>query len=271
MELSIIIVNYNTKKLVLKCVDSILKTNPKCKFEIIVVDNGSTDGSSELLSQIRGSKLRIILHKKNVGFARGNNSAIKRAFGQYILLLNSDTQVHRGTIDNLLEFAKHTPNVGIAAPKLLNTDGTVQGSVFRQPTIRRAIRQYWLLQKGQMDKYSPHVTHPIEVEAVVAAAMLITPAARVKVGMFDERYFMYFEDLDYCRRVREAGLKIYYVPQSEVVHIHGASGKGAVISDASQWRRLIPSSKIYHGYFKHMILTFILWTGGKWLKLLGRS
>lgn len=265
MDLSIIIVNYNTKDLTLACIDSILRSNPKVNYEIILVDNGSNDGSPEFFDKIRGSKIRLILHKKNLGFSKANNSGINKAIGQFLLLLNSDTEVTRGSIDKIYEFAKHTPQVGIVGPKLLNTDRGVQDSVFHLPTLKNTIKQYWFGKRGLTDKYYPHGEKPVEVDAVVAACMMITPLAR-KLGILDERYFMYFEDLDYCRKVGKAGLKIYYLPTVEIYHHHGASG--ASLGDkSSQWRRLIPSSKIYHGWFRHNLITFVIWTAQKLQKL----
>lgn len=261
MDLSIIIVNYNTKDLTLACVDSILKCNPKLTYEIILVDNGSTDGSAELFHKIQGNKLRVILHQKNLGFSKANNSGIKKALGQYILLLNSDTEIKRGTLEALVEFAKHTPSVGIVAPRLLNSDGSLQASAFRLPTPKLAFQEYWLGKKVY-EKYVPRVIKPIEVEAVVAAAILITPQAINRAGLLDERYFMYFEDLDYCRKVRAVGLKIYYLPEVEVIHHHGASGK-SLATQGDQWKRLIPSSKLYHGTFKHYLINGIIWSGQK--------
>ncbi len=265
IDLSIIIVNYNTKDLTLACIDSILKCNPKLTFEIILVDNGSTDGSQELFHKIQGNKLRVILHQKNLGFAKANNSGIKKAFGQYVLLLNSDTEIKRGTLETLVEFAKHTPNVGIVAPRLLNSDGTLQASAFRFPTAKLAFQEYWLGKKI-FEKYVPRVIKPTEIEAVVAAAILITPQALKRVGFLDEKYFMYFEDLDYCRKVHAAGFKIYYHPDAEVIHHHGASGK-ALANTGDQWKRLIPSSKLYHGTLRHYLINGIIWSGQKFHRL----
>lgn len=231
MELSIIIVNYKTPELTSQCVASIKKYPPKIKYEVIVIDNTFD----------------------NVGFAKGNNKGIKKAKGKYILLLNSDTEVKKDSIQKLWEFAKSHPNAGVVASRLLNADGSIQPSVFRFPTIWMAIRQYWFGEKNLLDKYIP--TTPT-VEVAVMAAFLITPKCLSKVGLLNEKYFMYFEDFDYCRRIKEAGLKIYYVPDAKVVHYHGASG-------SSDWKRLIPGSIIYHGIVKHYILYFILWTGQK--------
>jgi GT2 family glycosyltransferase len=258
MDLSIIIVNYNTKDLLASCIDSILKSNPKVSFEIIVVDNASTDGSAQWLEKAQGGKIRSILHKKNLGFSKANNSGIKKAVGQYILLLNSDTHVKRGAIDTLVEFAKHTPGTGAVGSKLLNPDGTTQSSVFRLPDLTRTIKQYWLGKKHLLDKYAPHGDKPSLVESVVGAAMLITPRARKEAGLLDERYFMYFEDLDYCRKLSNVGLKVYYLPGSEVYHLHGASG--------GKSDYLVASSKIYHGFFKYFLIWFVIWTSQKVLK-----
>ncbi len=240
IDISIIIVNFKTDKLVSDCVASIKKNTKKVKYEIIVIDN-SID---------------------NRGFAKANNIGISKACGPsavnqakcpYILLLNSDTIVKPGAIDKLFEFAESHADAGVVVPQLLNTDGSVQASVFRFPTIGRAIQQYFLGKKGLLDKYIPE-TETIEVG--VMAAFLITPKALKKIGKLDEKYFMYFEDFDYCRRVREVGLKIYYVPEAQMTHIHGASG--------GKNKYLVESAKKYYGFVGYYIYTFVLWLGQKW-------
>ncbi|HWA52040.1 MAG TPA: glycosyltransferase family 2 protein [Patescibacteria group bacterium] len=239
MELSIIIVNFKTDKLVADCVASI-KKNTKVKHEVIVIDN-SID---------------------NKGFAKANNIGIDKAKGKYVLLLNSDTVVKKNAIDKLLEFAKTKDDAGVIAPKLLNKDGSVQDSVFYFPTIVNAIKEFWFGQKGLFGLYVPKVNEPIEVDAVVGAAFLITPKALEKVGKLNEKYFFYYEDLDYCREIWKSGLKVYYLPDAEVIHLKGASGKSLANED-QQWKRLIPSSKIYNGLVKYYILFFIMWIGQK--------
>lgn len=261
-ELSIVIVNYNTAKLVLDCITSIEKSKPKTSYEVMVVDNGSKDVNTFSLPP---KNFRLIVNSENLGFAKANNQGIRDARGELILLLNSDTLVKKGTIDNLLEFAKRTPKVGVVGSKLLNKDGSLQPSVFRFPTILNAVRQYWFGKKGLFDKYLPKGKRAVRVDAVVGAAFLITPKALKDVGLFDERYFMYFEDIDYCRRVKRAGLKVFYLPSSAVIHYHGVSGT-SIAPRVQQWRRLIPSSKIYHGTLKHYILTIVMWLGQKWQK-----
>ena len=267
IDLSIIIISYNTKKLTLDCIKSVAEEGSKIKKEIIVVDNGSTDGSVDAIRNfqfpISNFQLRLIENEENLGFSRANNQGIKVAKGKYILLLNSDTKVKRGAIGKLVKFAKKTPNVGVVSARLLNADGTLQGSCFYFPTIKNAILEYWFGKKGLFDKYAPKGRKPVEVEASVAAAFLITPEALKEVGPLDERYFFYMEDIDYCRKVWRAGLKVYYLPEAAVYHYHGASGKH-LADEANQWRRLIPSSKIYHGLLKHYLLTGVLWFGQKW-------
>jgi GT2 family glycosyltransferase len=262
-DVSIIIVNYNTKNLTLDCIDSVLNEGSTLKKEIIVVDNGSTDGSLYDLEQLAKNEIiNLIPNSDNLGFPKANNQGIKVAKGTYIFLLNSDTKVKRNAIKRLVDFAEKTPSVGAVGSKLINPDGSTQASAFPLPTIERAVRQYWQGEKRILDKYVPKGEKPVLVECLVMAAFLITPIALKKVGMLNEKYFMYFEDLDYCRALGKAGLSIYYLPSSEVVHYHGASGK-KIAPDENQWRRLIPSSKIYHGLIGHYIFNFILWSGQK--------
>lgn len=256
MELSIVVVNYNTKDLTLECVESINKFKPALPHEIIIVDNGSDDAIAA------SGSYYLIRNKENVGFAKAVNQGIKIARGKYILLLNSDTKVKKGSIEKLVEFGKNHPEAGAVGAKLINPNGDTQGSVFRLPTLFRTIRQYWFNEKGLLDKYSPIGREVSRVEAVSMAAFLITPAALKKIGNLDERYFMYFEDLDYCRKLKKAGLTVYYLPEAEVIHHHGESGKD-LADKKNQWRRLIPSSKIYYGDFQHNILHMIRWLGQK--------
>src|SRR3990167_950423 len=204
MNVSIIIVSYNTKKLTLATIASLFKEGSGVDFEVIVIDNNSQDGSVESLKKLQ--KIKLIRSKINTGFAFANNQGIKISKGKYVFLLNSDT----------------------------------------------------IVKKGLFEKYAPKSGEPIEVDSVVGAAFLITPEALKKVGKLDEKFFFYFEDIDYCRRVKRAGLKVYYYPGAEIIHYHGASGK-KIADIANQWRRLIPSSKLYHGVFKHYLLFLIMW------------
>jgi len=261
MDLSIIIVNYNTKDLTLACVNSIGKSKPHLGYEIIVVDNGSDKKMS------KSKDYRLVENKENLGFAKAVNQGIKIAKGKYILLLNSDTRVKKGSIDQLYEFALSHPDAGMVGPKLVNGNGSVQPSSYHFPTLFGAIREFWFGEESAYEKYSPGGKGGVAVDALVMAAVLIVPRALEKVGLLDEKYFMYFEDMDYARRLKKSGLKVYYDSKSIVEHIHGASGKG-LEDKGNQWRRLIPSSKIYHGNFMHNLINFVLWSGQKLGKLI---
>ena len=268
MKISVIIVNYNTKDLTKACIESVMNEGSKLDFEVIVVDNNSKDGSVTELKKLwrKYKNLKLIENKENSGFSKANNQGAREASGEYILLLNSDTVVKRYSFKKFIAFAEKKENAGVVGARLLNSDGSLQASCFYFPTIKNAIREYWLGQKGLFDKYAPKGNKPVEVEALVGAAFLITPKALQEVGLLDERYFMYFEDVDYCRRVWEKGLKVYYLPEVRVLHYHGVSGK-KLADAANQWRRLIPSSKIYHGVFYHTLLSLVLKLGQKWKAL----
>ena len=276
IELSIIIVNLNTKDLTFGCLRSIEKEVKDINFEVLLTDNGSSDGSVEALKEIKkesfwNKRLTLIFNKTNTGYAKANNQGIKKAKGKYLLLLNNDTVVHKDALQNLLSFAERSPDAGVVGSKLLNIDGSLQSSCFHFPNIINAIKEYWFGQKGLFDKYAPKETKPITVDAVVGAAFLVTPQARKEVGILDERYFAYFEDIDYCRQVWKKGLKVYYLPSSIITHYHGATfAKLAPEPQNQRWKKLIPSSKIYNGVIKHYLLTAILWLGQKWEKLFVR-
>jgi hypothetical protein len=267
--LSIIIANYNTCDLILNCIKSIKSEESGVSREIIVVDNGSSDGSIHELEKLQkeDSFFTLIKNDNNYGFSKAVNQGIKIAQGEYILLLNSDTLVKRNSLGKLVDFAKTKNDAGVIGPKLIYGDGKVQTSVFNFPTVINAIREYWRGEKSVFESYTPQTKNPAIVDAVVGAAFLITPKALKTVGLLDERYFMYFEDLDYCKRVWKSGLKVYYLPGSEIVHYHGISGK-KVAKEELQWRRLIPSSKIYHGVLRHYLINFIIWSSQKWEKIL---
>lgn len=269
-DLSIVIVNLNTKKITIECLKSIEKERENLSFEVLLIDNGSNDGSVEAFKKIKEEKfwkdkLTLILNDDNTGYAKANNEGIKRAKGKYILLLNNDTVVHKNALQNLLNFAEKTPDAGVIGSKLLNRDGTLQKSCYHFPTIKNAIKEYWFGKNGLFEKFAPIGKNSTTVDSVVGAAFLITPEAKKRVGMLDERYFAYFEDIDYCRQVWKKGLKVYYLPDSVITHYHGTTFK-KLANEGEQWKKLIPSSMIYHGMLKHYILNTILWSGQKWQK-----
>jgi len=270
-ELSIVVVNLNTKELTLDSLKSIFKEGSRFKKQVIVVDNGSSDGSVEAFRRLKKEgKIELIENSGNFGYAKANNQGIKRSKGKYVLLLNNDTLVKKGALGALVEFAEKSPDAGVVGSKLLNIDQTLQSSCYHFPTVTNAIKEYWFGAKGLFGKYAPKGKKAVEVDAVVGAVFLITPEARKRVGILDERYFAYFEDIDYCRQTWRAGLKVYYLPSSVITHYHGATFK-KLADEKDRWKKLIPSSKIYHGVFMHYVINTILWLGQKWEKIFKKS
>lgn len=266
-DLSIIVVSYNTKEFTVNCIESVLKEGSKLNLEIIVVDNNSKDKSVEELRKLwrKRSNIKLIENKENVGFAKAINIGIENSSGKHILLLNSDTVVKKGSLGKLLKFAGDIPDAGVAGAKLLNEDGSIQASCYNFPTIANAIKEYWFGVKGAYEKFFPKGRGVFEVEVVVGAVFLITQKALNLIGKLDEKYFMYFEDIDYCKKVKIVGLKTYYLSDVQVTHLHGKSGQGA---SKKQTQRLIASSKLFHGELKHYAINAIIWLGQKWRKLI---
>jgi len=264
LNLSIIIVNYNTKDLTYDCIKSVIDSAAKVKYEIIVVDNGSKDDSFSTFEKLQKLTPNLILirNKENLGYAKANNQGIKVSKGKHILLLNSDTIIKKESFSRLLRFAEANTDAGVVGARLINLDGSIQPSCFNFPSLVNAIREYWLGMGKPLDKFAPEGKDPVEVDAVVGASFMITQRAKEVVGTLDERYFMYYEDLDYCRRVWISGLKVYYLPAVEIIHYHGKSGESLTKKD-DQWQRLIPSGKIYHGLLKYYLINFIIWSGQK--------
>lgn len=250
MDLSIIIVNWNTSSLLRKCIDSIYRSESKLSFEIIVVDNGSTDNSVTLIKD-NYPQVQIISNIENRGFARANNQGLQKAIGRYFLLLNSDAMVKQNALDNLVGFADFHPVIGIVGPKLLNPDDTLQESCYRFPTLISEIFG------RQLGFYTPVTYSSVayETDWVMGACMLVRAKAVNDAGMLDEDYFMYSEELDWCFRIKRRGWKICYLESAEVYHIGGGS---ASRTNLNQLVRLYSSKilffhKNYNAYFAVML------------------
>jgi len=235
--LSIIIVSYNCKSYLKSCLDSIISYKPgTVSFEIIIVDNNSTDGSARMIEEefLKYPFLKLIKNKENKGFSYANNIAIKNSYSDYLLLLNSDTQVSEGSIEKLLKFfddrKKDGELVGAAGPKIINSDGSIQLSCRRFPSLFSA-GIYTILSKIKPDnRFSKNYklensdrSRPFTVDWVSGSAVMISRDAINHCGYFDERFFMYVEDVDLCYRFWQKGFKVYYCPYSEVLHHIGKS------------------------------------------------
>lgn len=230
-KLSIIIVNYNTKDLLIQCLESVAQATKDLDVEIIVVDNGSTDNSVE---ESKRFQVKLIENKKNLGYAAGNNVGIKQAQGKYILLLNSDTLVEKETIPKMLKFMEENPKVGVASCRVELPDGSLDPACHRGfPTPWASLTYFLGLEKlfpkstifGQYHLGFLLMDKPHEIDSPSGAFYLVRHEVIEKVGLLDEDYFMYGEDLDWSYRIRQAGFKIMYYPGVKIIHYKKQSGR----------------------------------------------
>jgi N-acetylglucosaminyl-diphospho-decaprenol L-rhamnosyltransferase len=227
MKFSVLIVNYASWPLTLRCIESLHETDYR-DFETIVVDNDSVE-PPELPSTVR-----LIRNKKNLGFARAHNRGIAASTGEIVVLINPDTVVERDFFDDLEKFFQECPEVGVAGPRVLDSNGELQLSARREISalsgfLGRTSLLTRLFPKSSLIKSQfPAVTegsHPTPVDWVSGACMAIRRETLQNTGSLDERFFMYFEDADLCRRARAAGWLVYYLPHIEIVHQTGASSR----------------------------------------------
>lgn len=233
MELSIVIVNWNTKDLLGECLNSIKRNSDGIQKEIFVVDNNSSDGSAAFVKE-NYPEVNLIENSENLGFSRANNIALHKVCGKYTLLINSDTVVEPSAISLMIDFLHKHPDAGMAGPMLLNSDGTIQLACRRSiPTPKVAFYKITGLGRlfpGHREFAKYNLTYRNsnelqEVEAISGACMMIKKKAMDEIGLLDERFFMYGEDLDWCYRLGQKGWKIYYIPEARVIHHHRASSK----------------------------------------------
>jgi len=243
MKISIIIVNYNTNKYLEDCVKSIPDNS-----EVIIVDNNSKEKPIII-------NAKIILSDKNLGFAKAVNIGVKNATGEYILLLNPDTKITKEAVVKLLEFYESHNDCGIVAPRLIGVNNIVQKSIRKFPSVLGAFKEYILGQKGEYDFYETDKTGFVDV--VVGACMLIRKDILTSVGGLSEKYFLYYEDIDLCKKIKKLGLKVYFLPGVKVFHEIGSS------SNSNSYRLLVQSSKIYHGFIGYYLISLIIRIGRK--------
>jgi N-acetylglucosaminyl-diphospho-decaprenol L-rhamnosyltransferase len=230
--LSVIVVSWNTRAQLEACLVSLVAAIAELSgsAEIFVVDNASSDGSDAMVrSQFAG--VRLIKNETNLGFARANNQALLQSSGAYVLLLNSDTELMPGAVQNLLAFAAVNPRLGAAGPLLLNSDRSLQPSA--QPMLTPE-REFWRL--SFLDRLLPRASYRMEgwdrdtprpVETLKGACLLLRRVALAEVGLLDESYFMYTEEVDLCYRLAQAGWELWWVPQAKVIHHGEASSRQA--------------------------------------------
>lgn len=265
LDLTIIVVGYRSEKTIGPFLDSIQKNRDKIAKEVIVIDNYPADKGADKAEK-HPLKPTVIRNNENVGFSKAVNQGLRVAKGKYILLINPDTRIVGSALKYLLEFAGNTPALGAVAPRLLNYDGTIQPSCSKFPTIWNAIKYNFLGCKHCFKKYNPgdQVT---KVEVAVMAAFLVPKAIFDEVGGLDERFFLYYEDIEFCRRLYRHNLPVYYLPQAKVQHIHGASGNFVNHLKSP----LLQSARTYYGPLYSSVLNAVLWIGHKWQVILRRK
>lgn len=232
VDVSVIVVSWNTQDLLKQCLQQVESTIKASSYEIIVVDNASDDGSQAMVRQDFPA-VRLIENTENAGFARANNQGIEVSRGRYVLLLNSDAFVEANTIDGMVSFMDARPEAGMAGCKLLYEDRTLQRSCYSFPSL---LTEFYIA--VQLDKLLPRsrefgkfmMTYwdfddVREVDAIMGAFMLVRREVIEQVGGFDESYFMYSEEIDWCYRIKQHGWRILYNPDVQAVHLWGGSSQ----------------------------------------------
>lgn len=230
VKVSIIIVSFNTKELLRNCILSIHKTTKSIGYEVIVVDNASTDGSPEMI-ETDFRDITIIKNTENLGFAKANNQAMRIAKGEYFLLLNSDTIVKEGAIEALVNFMEKQEKAAAVGPKVLNVDGTLQSKGFYFPSLSESLILLFRVYKFFPKKIRSYLFPKIfrdentisKVDWVIGCCILIQKDIVYKIGLLDEALFFYGEEVEWCYRAKKTGYSIYYFPKAEIIHYGGAS------------------------------------------------
>ncbi|MEK7648926.1 MAG: glycosyltransferase family 2 protein [Patescibacteria group bacterium] len=224
---SFVILNYRTKELVRECIANIYRANIQLAFEIIVVDNSRDAGLEEILEQ-RYPRVRYIPLARNIGCAAGNNVGMNAARGEYIIISNADVTLLSGALEMLYRFLHDHQDVGIVGPRLLNPDGSIQESYYRFYRLLTPVyRRLWI---GKLPFARKHieaflmkdieVNGPTDVDSLMGAFLIARRSAVQKVGLFDERFFLYFSDTDWCMRFWQNGFRVVYHSSAQLIHLH---------------------------------------------------
>ena len=251
--LSIIVVNFETPDYTLECVRSIYKNRPHCSFEVIIIDNGSKDGSFERLRSELPQVL-CIETGSNLGFSQANNLGINNARGNFTLLLNSDTKILDNSLDKMIEYLIANPHVGALGPRQLQGNGKLQLSWGSFPTlISEAFRKllHYRLSINDLkirDYLEEKYAGSTDVDWVSGSCLMARKQALIDAGLLDGRFFMYFEDIDLCRRLKDSNWRIHYNSDITIVHYGGVSAKRNLLRVLVEYRRSqIYFTKKYYG------------------------
>lgn len=264
INISIIIVNFNTKDLIRDCLASIHDNTKHIRYEIIVVDNASTDGSVDML-KAEFPEVELIANDDNRGFAAANNQGIACAAGRYVLLLNSDTLVLEGALDNVAVFADAHPEAGIVGCRVMNPDRTMQPTCFMYPSVLNmflsATYLYKLFPKNRLfgrERMSWWNRDDVrEVDVVTGCFLLVRRTVLNQVGLLNEQYFMYGEETDFCYRVKQHGWNVLFTPAAQIIHFGGASSKQIKPQMALQLRAsILLFIKKHRGWLSYVLACF---------------
>ncbi len=266
---SVLIVNYNVKNYLLHAIDQVQSSDYDGLIEIIVVDNNSYDGSVMAIKE-NYPAVTVIANKTNAGFGKAINQAFAKSRGEYLLILNPDTIIENKTIDTLVSYLESHPEVGMAGPKILNADGSLQLACKRSfPTISVALPKLlglsYLFPKSRWaGKYNLTYLDPDQIHAVDAisgSCMFVRRSLFAEIGGFDERFFMFGEDLDLCYRIHQRGYTIHYVPRTQIIHFHGESVKSAPFDSLQAFydAMILFSEKHFSSGSKFLTRTGIRW------------
>lgn len=236
IDISVIIVNWNTKALLLDCVESLYQTTRKSSLEIIVVDNASADGSVVALRE-RFPQVQIIVNEDNLGFAKANNIGMKQAKGLYVCLVNSDVKALDGVLDKMRLYMENHPEIGALAPKTFGGDMQIQKNCREFPTLRNVFCEAFFLNKlfpkiaffRGRDMVRCDYDAVMEIEALSGCFLMVRQEVIAQVGLLDERFFFYSEDVDWCKRIHDAGWKLVHYPEAEAIHFGYGSSSSAPI------------------------------------------
>lgn len=269
MKLSIIIVAWNVRDVLSDCLNSITQSLAAFPYEIIVVDNASTDGTADHIKN-KFPAVRLVENKANQGFAAANNQGAAIANGQYLLILNPDTILFDHTLSKMVDFMDSNPAIAMCGPHILNEDKSLQKSVRNFPSWRGAFYRYTVLK--YMGLFKSHFTRwhnrqfdydkQADVEQIIGAAMLIRKEIFEKIGRFDERFFMYYEEVDLCKRLKDCGFRVVYCPDIQLIHLGGKSAKQIPAKTRyMSLQSLLRYFKRHSSYFAYCVLSMLLKLG----------
>jgi N-acetylglucosaminyl-diphospho-decaprenol L-rhamnosyltransferase len=269
--LSVVIVSWNVRDVLQTCLESLRPEWERTWAEVIVVDNASTDGTPDLVRD-HYPAVRLIANAANRGFGAANNQGMTAAGGRYLLLLNPDTVVLPGALEALVAFIEAHPRVGLVAPRLLNPDGSLQRNAFHFPGLVQVALDLFpvhprLMESALNGRYGrePHAKGPFMIDHPLGAAMLVRREVWEETGGFDEDYFMYAEEVDWCRRIHQAGWTIWQVPAAEIVHYGGQSTRQMPDSMFIElWRARYRFFRRYHGPLYQAVVRLLVRLGMLW-------